>query len=101
MQYVNFTYDKCAKFLVDAYFDAKYSEHMVNNQVYTRHDWILYKIIYYRAKNFEKGGEYDKTWKASEDGKVNTNGPRMVVDQGGAGPQSNIVTRYITRHLCL
>ncbi|KAK3093134.1 hypothetical protein FSP39_011526, partial [Pinctada imbricata] len=46
-----------------------------------------------RAKNFERGGDYDKTWKASEDGKVNTNGPRMVVDQGQAGPQGNIITR--------
>ncbi|XP_061172511.1 synaptosomal-associated protein 25-like isoform X5 [Saccostrea cucullata] len=45
-----------------------------------------------RAKNFEKGGDYDKTWKASEDGKVNTNGPRVIVGET-AGPQGPIITR--------
>ncbi|XP_022334466.1 synaptosomal-associated protein 25-like isoform X5 [Crassostrea virginica] len=45
-----------------------------------------------RAKNFEKGGAYDKTWKASEDGKVNTNGPRVIVGEN-AGPQGPIITR--------
>jgi synaptosomal-associated protein 25 len=44
------------------------------------------------AKNFEKGGDYDKTWKASEDGKVNTNGPRVIVGEN-AGPQGPIITR--------
>ena len=45
-------------------------------------------------KNFEKGGDYDKTWKASEDGKVNTDGPRMVVDdRNGAGPQGGFITK--------
>ncbi|KAK3754456.1 hypothetical protein RRG08_021043 [Elysia crispata] len=47
-----------------------------------------------RSKNFEKGSDYNKTWKASEDGKVNTNGPRVVVDSGnGAGPTGGYVTR--------
>lgn len=45
-----------------------------------------------RAKNFERGGDYDKTWKASEDGKVNTNGPRVIVGEN-AGPQGPIITR--------
>ncbi|GFN96590.1 synaptosomal-associated protein, partial [Plakobranchus ocellatus] len=47
-----------------------------------------------RSKNFEKGSDYNKTWKASEDGKVNTNGPRVVVDPGnGAGPMGGYITR--------
>ncbi|XP_055879927.1 synaptosomal-associated protein 25-like isoform X5 [Biomphalaria glabrata] len=47
-----------------------------------------------RSKNFEKGSDYSKTWKASEDGKVNTNGPRVVVDQGnGSGPTGGYITR--------
>ncbi|RUS78265.1 hypothetical protein EGW08_013981 [Elysia chlorotica] len=47
-----------------------------------------------RSKNFEKGSDYNKTWKASEDGKVNTNGPRVVVDSGnGAGPTGGYITR--------
>lgn len=47
-----------------------------------------------RMKNFEKGGDYDKTWKASEDGKVNTDGPRMVVDdRNGMGPQGGFITK--------
>lgn len=47
-----------------------------------------------RMKNFEKGGDYDKTWKVSEDGKVNTDGPRMVVDErNGAGPQGGFITK--------
>nr|AAO83846.1 synaptosomal-associated 25 protein isoform A [Lymnaea stagnalis] len=47
-----------------------------------------------RSKNFEKGSDYNKTWKASEDGKINTNGPRLVVDQGnGSGPTGGYITR--------
>ncbi|XP_059155587.1 synaptosomal-associated protein 25-like isoform X3 [Physella acuta] len=47
-----------------------------------------------RSKNFEKGSDYNKTWKASEDGKVNTNGPRVMVDQGnGSGPTGGYITR--------
>ena len=49
-----------------------------------------------RAKNFEKSGDYNKTWKASEDGKVNTNGPRVIVDAGnGVGPTGGFITRYV------
>lgn len=48
----------------------------------------------HRVKNFEKGSDYNKTWKASEDGKVNTNGPRVMVDQGnGSGPTGGYITR--------
>ncbi|BFZ11905.1 hypothetical protein BsWGS_14943 [Bradybaena similaris] len=47
-----------------------------------------------RSKNFEKGSDYSKTWKATEDGKINTNGPRLVVDQGnGSGPAGGYITR--------
>jgi hypothetical protein len=50
--------------------------------------------FFIRMKNFEKGGDYDKTWKVSEDGKVNTDGPRMVVDErNGAGPQGGFITK--------
>ncbi|XP_025104784.1 synaptosomal-associated protein 25-like isoform X7 [Pomacea canaliculata] len=49
-----------------------------------------------RSKNFEKGADYNKTWKASEDGKVNTNGPRIVVDdRNGAGPAGGYITRVL------
>lgn len=47
-----------------------------------------------KAKNFEKSGDYNKTWKASEDGQVNTNGPRVIVDAGnGVGPTGGFITR--------
>ncbi|KAJ8309375.1 hypothetical protein KUTeg_014249 [Tegillarca granosa] len=47
-----------------------------------------------KSKNFEKGGEYSKTWKSNDDGKVNTNGPRVVVDQGnGVGPSGGFITK--------
>lgn len=47
-----------------------------------------------KAKNFEKSGDYNKTWKASEDGQVNTNGPRVIVDAGnGVGPSGGFITR--------
>ncbi|XP_050404589.1 synaptosomal-associated protein 25 isoform X1 [Patella vulgata] len=47
-----------------------------------------------RAKNFEKGSDYNKTWKANEDGKVNANGPRITVDSGnGAVMSSGFITR--------
>ncbi|XP_033734057.1 synaptosomal-associated protein 25-like isoform X2 [Pecten maximus] len=45
-----------------------------------------------KTKNFEKGGEYANIWKSSEDGKVNTDGPRMIVDsRNGAGPQGSFL----------
>ncbi|XP_052766789.1 synaptosomal-associated protein 25-like isoform X3 [Mya arenaria] len=47
-----------------------------------------------KAKKFEKSGDYNKTWKTSEDGKVITNGPRVVVDQGNGVTSSG---GYITR----
>jgi len=46
-----------------------------------------------RAKNFEKSGDYANAWKKNEDGKVNTNGPRVVVGDGNMGPQGGFVTR--------
>ncbi|XP_071078889.1 synaptosomal-associated protein 25-like isoform X3 [Haliotis cracherodii] len=46
-----------------------------------------------KAKNFEKGSEYNKTWKASEDGPTNTNGPRLIVDSGGSGPTGGYITK--------
>jgi len=45
-----------------------------------------------KAKNFEKGSEYANTWNKSEDGKVNTDGPRVVVgDQ--MGPSGGFITK--------
>ena len=39
-----------------------------------------------KTKNFEKGEEYNKTWKNNEDGKLNQNGPRRIIgDTGPAG----------------
>ncbi|KAH3859356.1 hypothetical protein DPMN_102075 [Dreissena polymorpha] len=47
-----------------------------------------------KAKNFEKSSDYNKTWKSSEDGTVNTNGPRVIVDQGnGVGQTGGYITR--------
>lgn len=47
-----------------------------------------------KAKNFEKSGDYNKTWKANEDGQVNTNGPRVIVDTGnGVGPTGGYITK--------
>ncbi|XP_046371738.1 synaptosomal-associated protein 25-like isoform X6 [Haliotis rufescens] len=46
-----------------------------------------------KAKNFEKGSDYNKTWKASEDGPTNTNGPRLIVDSGGSGPTGGYITK--------
>ena len=56
---------------------------------------MLANLFHTRAKNFEKSGDYNKTWKASEDGQVNTNGPRVIVDAGnGVGPTGGFITRY-------
>lgn len=46
-----------------------------------------------RTKNFEKSGDYANAFKKNEDGKVNTNGPRVVVGDGGMGMQGGFVTR--------
>jgi hypothetical protein len=58
----------------------------------------MISILYFppptKMKNIEKGGDYDKTWRGSEDGKVNTDGQRMVVDERkGAGPQGGFITK--------
>ena len=47
-----------------------------------------------RFMGFEKGEDYKKTWKSSEDGKVNSNQPMRMEDNrdGGSMPSS-----YITR----
>ena len=46
---------------------------------------------------FEKGDDYKKTWKSSEDGKVNSNQPmRMEDNRDGSGMPSTYITRYIT-----
>jgi len=51
-------------------------------------------FFFARAKNFEKSGDYANAWKKNEDdGKVNTNGPRVVVGDGNMGPQGGFVTR--------
>lgn len=39
------------------------------------------------------GKEYADTWKGNDDGKVNQDGPRIVVDQNGAGVTGGYVTR--------
>ncbi|CAH1791850.1 unnamed protein product [Owenia fusiformis] len=47
-----------------------------------------------KSKNFERGSAYDATWKATDDGPTNTNGPRMVVnDGGGPGQMGGYVTK--------
>jgi synaptosomal-associated protein 25 len=48
-----------------------------------------------RTKNFEKSGDYANAWKKNDDGKVNTNGPRVVVGDGNMGPQGGFVTRCV------
>ncbi|XP_041352440.1 synaptosomal-associated protein 25-like isoform X1 [Gigantopelta aegis] len=45
-----------------------------------------------KGKNFEKGSDYNKTWKATDDGQVNANGPRVVV-----GEQQGFQGGFITR----
>jgi len=45
------------------------------------------------SKNFEKGSDYNKTWKASEDGKVNTGGPRVNVGGDGAQMSGGYIQR--------
>ena len=52
-------------------------------------------LVFHRGKNFEKGADYDKTWKATDDGKVASNQPRMVVSDGnGMGPTGGYISRY-------
>lgn len=46
-----------------------------------------------RSKNFETGANYNETWGKQDDGKVNTNGPRVVVGDGNMGPHGGIITK--------
>ena len=47
-----------------------------------------------RSKRFEKSSDYKDAWSGNEDGKVNTDGPRVVVgDPNGMGPTGGYVTR--------
>lgn len=46
-----------------------------------------------RAKSFEKGGEYANTWKKDDDGKLDANGPRIVVGGEGVGPHGGFITK--------
>lgn len=46
-----------------------------------------------RSKNFEKGGDYAGTWGKNEDGKVNADGPRVVVGDQNQGPTGGYITR--------
>lgn len=47
-----------------------------------------------KTKSFEKGEDYNKTWKKSEDGKLNANGPRRII--GDTGPQGKGFVNRIT-----
>ncbi|CAF0995092.1 unnamed protein product [Didymodactylos carnosus] len=46
-----------------------------------------------RSKNIEKSAAYNATWKSNDDGKVNSSGPRQIVNQNGTGPASGYITR--------
>jgi hypothetical protein len=50
-------------------------------------------FFFVRTKNFETGDDYKKTWKANEDGKVNANGPRRIIDQSAGGAANGFVNR--------
>jgi synaptosomal-associated protein 25 len=47
-----------------------------------------------RSGNFEKGEDYNKTWKSNEDGKLNANGPRRII--GDTGPANKGFINRIT-----
>lgn len=47
-----------------------------------------------RSKNFEKGDDYNSTWKAKEDQKLNSSGPRRII--GDAGPAGKGYINRIT-----
>ena len=47
-----------------------------------------------RSGNFEKGDDYNKTWKSTEDGKLNANGPRRII--GDTGPATKGFVNRIT-----
>lgn len=62
---------------------------------YVQHVSYHLFVFNLRAKNFEKSGEYANTWNKNEDGKVNTDGPRITVGDGGGGPAGGFVTRSV------
>lgn len=47
-----------------------------------------------KSNKFEKGDEYNKTWKSNEDGKLNANGPRRII--GDTGPANKGFINRIT-----
>ncbi len=50
----------------------------------------------HRSKNYAKGDDYNNTWKANDDGKVNTNAPRRQVGTEGQGvATSGFINRYL------
>jgi len=63
----------------------------------------LLDLVDDRSKNFEKRGEYASAWKKDEDGKMTTDGPRVVVGDQSQVPQSGIITRcpkiYFIEHI--
>ena len=46
-----------------------------------------------RTKDFDKSSDYANAWKSNEDGKVNSDGPRMVVADQSQVPSGGFVTR--------
>ena len=58
--------------------------------------YMSWSSLFFRGKNFEKGSDYNKTWKATDDGQVNTNGPRVVVGEQ-QGFQGGFITRYFSK----
>ncbi|CAF0848624.1 unnamed protein product [Didymodactylos carnosus] len=46
-----------------------------------------------RSKNIEKSAAYSATWQSNDDGKVNSSGPRQIVNQNDTGPTSGYITR--------
>jgi synaptosomal-associated protein 25 len=47
-----------------------------------------------KTKNFEKGDDYNATWKAKTDGKLDANGPRRII--GDTGPSGKGFVNRIT-----
>ena len=61
--------------------------------------WILFpcfnvKFWCCRSKNFEKKGEYANAWKKNEDGKVGSDGPRVVITDQNQAVHGGFVTRW-------
>ena len=51
--------------------------------------------LLFRSKNFEKGSDYANTWNKDDDGKVNVDGPRMVVGNDQMCPSGGFITKYV------